>query len=153
MKNIIFITIMTFSLTALAEKPYGIGGCGFGSQLMGKEGNQVLAITTNNTGTQTFGISSGTSNCVTATEQTARIRNFIEANYSSLITDMAKGQGDSVKILSSFYGCDSNAFADAMKSNYESITPNTESAIHVMANINTVIEDSEPLRTKCTNAI
>jgi hypothetical protein len=154
MKLIIIIMFLFISSLALAAKPYGMAGCGLGSQMMGKQGNQVLAATTNGTsGTQTFGISSGTSNCVTATEQTAMIRNFIEANYASVVTDMAKGQGDSVKTLSNFYGCDNNMFANEMKSHYETITPVTEDATKVMVNINNVIENSSTLSASCSNAI
>ena len=153
MKFILVVIAIMISTAALAAKPYGMAGCGLGSQMMGKEGNQILASTTNGTGTQTFGISSGTSNCVTATEQTAMIRNFIEANYASLVTDMAKGQGDSVKTLSNFYGCDSSAFATEMKANYEKITPAQENATAVMANINDVIDHSATLASSCTHAI
>lgn len=153
MKFILVVIAMMISTAALAAKPYGMAGCGLGSQMMGKEGNQILAATTNGTGTQTFGISSGTSNCITATEQTAMIRNFIEANYASLVTDMAKGQGDSVKTLSNFYGCDTAAFASEMKANYEKITPAQENATAVMANINTVIDHSATLSSSCKHAI
>lgn len=153
MKYILAISALIISATAFGAKPYGMAGCGWGSQVMGKDGNQILAATTNGTGTQTFAISSGTSNCVTATEQTAMIRNFIEANYASLVTDMAKGQGDSVKTLSGFYGCDSSLFAEEMKANYEKITPASENATAVMVNINTVIENSSALSESCTHAI
>ncbi len=153
MKFILVIATILISASALAAKPYGMAGCGLGSQVMGKEGNQILAATTNGTGTQTFGISSGTSNCVTATQQTAMIKNFIEANYASLVTDMAKGQGDSIKTLSNFYGCDMNVFATEMKSNYETITPANEDATRVMVNINNVIDNSAALSASCTHAI
>ncbi|WP_408097651.1 DUF3015 family protein [Peredibacter sp. HCB2-198] len=154
MKFILVISAILMSSVALAAKPYGMAGCGWGSQMMGKEGNQILAATTNGTsGTQTFGISSGTSNCVTASEQTAMIKNYIEANYASLVTDMAKGQGDTLNTLSKFYGCDTDAFATEMKSNYEMITPAKENATHVMVNVNKVIEDSASLNSTCTHAL
>lgn len=153
MKFIIALSALVLSSVAFAAKPYGMAGCGFGSQVVGKQGNQIVAATTNWTGTQTFAVSSGTSNCVTASEQTAMIKNFIEANYASLVTDMAKGQGDTVKTLSNFYGCDNNAFASEMMTNYEMITTNTEDATKVMININKVIEDSSALNANCTHAI
>src|SRR3954469_2639303 len=47
---------------------YGMAGCGLGSLIFGpvnSPGAQILAATTNSTfGSQTFGITSGTSNCV-----------------------------------------------------------------------------------------
>jgi hypothetical protein len=153
MKYILFVVALVINTSALAAKPYGMAGCGWGSQIQGKDGNQILASTTNETGTQTFAISSGTSNCVTATEQTAMIRNFIEANYASVVTDMAKGQGESLKTLSGFYGCDQNVFATEMKVNYEKITPANENATAVMANINSVMDTSSALSVSCTHAI
>lgn len=154
MKTFIIVAIAMISTFAHAAKPYGMAGCGLGSQLLGKDGSQIVAATTNGTsGNQTFAISSGTSNCVTASEQTARIKNFIEANYESLITDMSKGQGDSLKTLSSFYGCNADMFSTEMKNNYGSITPQTTDATKVMVNINKVIEDNSALSANCTHAI
>lgn len=154
MKFLLALSLLVLASSAFAAKPYGMAGCGWGSQIHGKDGNQILAATTNGTsGNQTFAISSGTSNCVTATEQTARIRNFIEANYESLVTDMAKGRGESLNTLSHFYGCNSDVFATEMKNNYEMITPATEDVTTVMVNINKTIEDSNVLSSKCTHAI
>jgi len=153
MKYLILIGL-TFATSSFAAKPYGMAGCGFGSQIHGKEGNQILAATTNGTsGNQTFGISSGTSNCVTATEKTAQIKNFIEANYAALVTEMAKGQGDSLMTLSSFYGCDQNLFAAELKQNFETIAPKSEDATKVLVNINNTISDSKALQANCTHAI
>jgi hypothetical protein len=153
MKMILTLIVLISSLTALAAKPYGMAGCGWGSQVMGKDGNQVMAITTNETGTQTFAISSGTSNCVTATEQTARIRNFIEANYASLVTDMAKGQGDSLTTLSAMYGCEAGLFATEIKKNYQAVAVPTADATKMMVSINNVIEDSGELSLNCAHGI
>jgi Protein of unknown function (DUF3015) len=149
----ILLAFALVSNIALAEKPYGMAGCGLGSVIIGKDGSQIFAVTTNGTGTQTFGITSGTSNCVTATQQTAKIKNFIETNYESLITDMAKGNGESIKTLSSMYGCSTKKFTEAMKSNYETITPDTTDATYVMVNINNVISDSPALNSSCHNVL
>jgi hypothetical protein len=149
----LLLAFALISNIALAEKPYGMAGCGLGSVLVGKDGNQILAATTNGTGTQTFGISSGTSNCVTATQQTAKIKNFIETNYESLITDMAKGNGESIKTLSSMYGCNTTKFSEAMKNNYETITPDKTDATVVMVNINNVISDSPVLNSSCNHVL
>jgi hypothetical protein len=153
MKFLLLVSLVAFSSVAMAAKPYGMAGCGLGNIFFGKD-SQVIAATTNgSSGSQTFGISSGTSNCVTASEQTAMIKNFIEANYESLVTDMAKGQGDSVKTLSSFYGCNSDSFASELKTRYEVVTPKKENATQFMVNINNAIEDSKALSANCTNAI
>lgn len=153
MKIVFLFVVLMFSAVAFAAKPYGMAGCGLGSMVMGKEGNQILAATTNGTGTQTFGISSGSSNCITASEQTARIKNFIETNQEALVTDMAKGQGDSLKTLSGMYGCDNNVFATEMKSHYGEISAVKNDATKVMININNIIEDNSALNTNCTHGI
>jgi hypothetical protein len=155
MKNILILLALTISTVALANhhKPYGMAGCGWGSQMHDKDGNQIMAATTNGTGTQTFGISSGSSNCVTATEHTAKIKNFIEANYESLVTDMARGNGDSINTLSAMYGCNNDNFATTVKNNYAKITPKAQDATFVMVNINNVIEDTPALYNSCKNVL
>ena len=47
MKSILIITLSLFGLSAVAAVGYGEAGCGLGSIVMGKDGNQVLASTTN----------------------------------------------------------------------------------------------------------
>jgi hypothetical protein len=153
MKYIITLFVILISTLAHASKPYGMAGCGLGSMVSGKDGNQIIAATTNETGTQTFGISSGSSNCVTATDQTAKIKNFIETNYESIVTDMAKGNGDSLTTLSAMYGCDNSKFSDVVKSNYSTLTTKKNDATFVMVNINNLIDDSPVLSSSCNNVL
>lgn len=92
---------------AVAFASPNVGGCGWGSKLMeGNEGiaPQVLAVTTNGTsGSQTFGITSGTSGCtqdgvVRSNWKTAM---FIDGNMNKLARDMSTGQGESLESLAS----------------------------------------------------
>ena len=81
-------------------KGYGMAGCGLGSLLFGNDNSklmQILAATTNGTfASQTFGITSGTSNCVEGgvvkaeREQAA----FAEVNFQDLKRNMAAGGGE-----------------------------------------------------------
>ncbi len=83
---------------------YGAAGCGLGSMLLGSEKGfvQVFASTTNGTaGSQTFGISSGTSNCGSGGKTAVA---FIDANKTSLSSDIAKGQGETLDALAEIYG-------------------------------------------------
>ena len=143
MKSTIFALIalaIPLSFAEASDKPYGVGGCGLGSMIMGKDGNQVLAITTNGTGTQTFGITSGTSNCVDSgvVKKAKEARAFIEINRLQLANDVSKGGGESVASLARIYQCTNEAgFGQALQRRYESIFPNEsasadqiESAIH-----------------------
>ena len=91
-----------------------IGGCGWGAKLMeGNEGiaPQVLAVTTNGTsGSQTFGITSGTSGCT----QSGVVRSnwktamFIDGNMNKLARDMSTGQGEALESLASLLNVDSS---------------------------------------------
>jgi hypothetical protein len=105
-------------------KNYGTAGCGWGSQIMGTHGGQVSAATTNGTsGTQMFGITSGTSNCaedgVALRDQESR--SFAEANFRSLRQEMAQGSGQNLQVLASLMGCDQASFGDATRTGFGAI--------------------------------
>lgn len=133
------LTLISFSLMvpmAQAKKSlhdkftgqgYGLAGCGLGSVIFGPKPGfvQVLAATTNGTsGNQTFGISSGTSNCEPGRTASASAVNFIEANKIALANDIARGQGETLSNLSSLYGCaDSKNIGQVLKENYQVIFP------------------------------
>ena len=78
-------------------------GCGLGKELWGNANNQksigaqVLAATTNGTsGSQTFGISSGTSGCTNDGTILGeyKVTVFASANFDNLSQDMARGSGE-----------------------------------------------------------
>jgi hypothetical protein len=107
------LTFLTVSATAAADG-YGPAGCGLGSLIIGSKPGftQVFASTTNGTfANQTFGISSGTSNCDgagAATEQKAA-KVFIEANREALAKDIARGSGETIETLADIAGCGDSA--------------------------------------------
>jgi hypothetical protein len=89
---------------------YGMAGCGLGSMAFGENTklNQVLAATTNGTfGTQTFGITSGTSNCTSG--GVAKIEKetemFVEVNYDVLQKEISQGKGETLNSFASLMGC------------------------------------------------
>jgi hypothetical protein len=85
---------------------------------------QVLAATTNGfLGNQTFGISTGTSNCVgTSGEKAARI--FVEANREVLAKDISRGSGETIGTLTWIVGCaDSHAVGATLQKNFDAIFP------------------------------
>jgi hypothetical protein len=85
---------------------YGMAGCGLGSVLLGeKEGIvQIFSATLNNiSANQTFGMTSGTSNCDSYKDM-ASIR-FIEDNRANLESDVARGGGETLESLSKMMGC------------------------------------------------
>lgn len=89
---------------------YGAAGCGLGSEVMGSKpgASQIFAATTNGTsGNQTFGITSGTSNCgdhgLLKTSKEREV--FAKENYTSLVKEMAQGKGENLYTLASMYQC------------------------------------------------
>jgi hypothetical protein len=82
-------------------------GCGLGSiAFEGKNGlvSQTFAVTTNGTfGNQTFGITSGTSNCEQYKTFAAneKLNTFVADNMDSLAKDIAKGEGEYLDTMAS----------------------------------------------------
>jgi len=91
---------------------YGPAGCGLGSILFEPNSGwtQILAATTNTSfGTQTFGITSGTSNCNAPGTGKKAARAFIETNRVALAKDIARGSGETIDGLARISGCSSAA--------------------------------------------
>lgn len=87
---------------------YGPAGCGLGSIIFVPDSGftQVFAATTNGSfGTQTFGITSGTSNCDEPAKGAEGARAFVETNRVALAKDIARGQGETITALTQLGGC------------------------------------------------
>jgi Protein of unknown function (DUF3015) len=105
---------------------YGDAGCGLGSMAFGDQQGaiQILAATTNSLfGTQTFGITTGTSNCSGLSGgQATRI--FIEANREALAKDISRGSGETIGTLTWLNGCtDSKSVGATLQKNFSAIFP------------------------------
>jgi len=117
---------------AHGKSTYGLAGCGLGSMIFGDQKGfiQVLAATTNGTfGTQTFGISSGTSNCVESSG-TQGARTFIEGNREALAKDAARGSGETITTLSAIAGCkDAKAVGGALQKRFARLFPGEKTPV------------------------
>jgi hypothetical protein len=107
---------------------YGSAGCGLGSMAFGNQPGavQILAATTNGTsGNQTFGITTGTSNCGQAVWALNGTKVFIEGNKEALAKDAARGQGETIVVLRHIAGCqaDSQAVGAALQQNWGKLFP------------------------------
>lgn len=120
-------------------------GCGLGSMIIQENTKvmQLLAATTNGSfGSQTFGISTGTSNC--KSQQIVRndkaIQYFAEANQADLSREIAQGQGEKLQTLAALYGCQGEAqqaFASKAQASYSAIIPSSEvTATEMVQNMN-----------------
>jgi hypothetical protein len=108
---------------------YGTAGCGLGSLIFspGSGFTQIFAATTNgSSANQTFGITSGTSNCDTGPGG-ATAKNYVRANRVALAKDISRGKGATLSALSEVAGCsDSKAVGLKLRKNFKRIFPNAK---------------------------
>jgi hypothetical protein len=108
---------------------YGTAGCGLGSLIFspGSGFTQIFAATTNgSSANQTFGITSGTSNCDTG-PSSATAKNYVQANRVALAKDISRGKGATLSALSEVAGCsDSKAVGLKLRKNFKRIFPNAK---------------------------
>jgi hypothetical protein len=108
---------------------YGAAGCGLGSLAFGDQagGVQILAATTNGTfGTQTFGITTGTSNCGPGLFAQGT-KNFVEANREALAKDAARGEGEAIGAIAVINACkDLRAVGAALQRDFSAIFPSEQ---------------------------
>lgn len=109
------------------EPTYGTAGCGLGSMLIGSKPGivQIFASTTNGLlGTQTFGITSGTSNCNSSAPSGMAARQFIETNRQAFAKDASRGSGETIVSLATLSGCrDAKAVGVTLQKNFTVIFP------------------------------
>ncbi len=132
--------VMALGLAALmmptfvmARGNHPMGGCGLGYLLLSNRDNdkitQVLGATTNGTfGSQTFGISSGTSGCTEdgAVKLARATEVYAEVNLDTLRQEIAKGDGEFVSTFASLLGASEvnrPALVRYMQSEYASLFP------------------------------
>jgi hypothetical protein len=126
---------------------YGDAGCGLGSILFGAKPGfvQVFAATTNGTfGSQTFGITTGTSNCGGGGGGTPTARNYVETNREAVAN---------IADLSQLAGCKNpNQVGRSLQKNFKRIFPRAGlKDTEVSANVVGVLRSDASLQ--CTAAI
>lgn len=120
-------------------------GCGLGSMIIKDDSSALLlalqATTNGTSGNQTFGITSGTSNCKKVQfVMNEQAEEFVAANMDQLAKEVAMGGGESVDTLAELLDVeDKAAFAAALQENYSSIyTSENVQMADVLDNIATV---------------
>jgi Protein of unknown function (DUF3015) len=99
---------------------YGMAGCGIGSIVFTKPadnvvGMQIIAAILNATvSSQTWGVSSGTSNCGGTPQDvaTSEQKTYLEANFATLSKEAAQGEGEQLRSLAEVFGCQGNSVQD-----------------------------------------
>lgn len=87
---------------------YGSAGCGLGSVIIkpSEHFTQIFAATTNGLfGNQTFGITSGTSNCDGPARPVQAAVRYVVANRAALAVAAARGRGESLDALATLADC------------------------------------------------
>lgn len=150
--------LLLFSSAAFA-KNYGMAGCGLGSLVIKSNDKiQILAATLNGTaGSQTFGITSGTSNCLPANKAAIleKQQHFVMENLESLRRDMVKGDGEYLASYAEVLGCPStnySDFAELAKAKNAAIF-RAPGAVAVLEATKDVLRQSSQLQTACVNLI
>ncbi len=125
-------TMTSTTKTAHADG-YGTAGCGLGSIVFGNKPGimQIFAATTNGLfGSQTFGITSGTSNCGAQSVTVVAAQQFIETNREAFAKDVSRGSGETIDTLASIGGCsNSKAVAITLQKNFKTIFPNAKATV------------------------
>ncbi len=123
-----FVVLALLALPAGAQAAkYGMAGCGLGSIVFADEPGmiQIVAATLNGTGVQTFGITTGTSNCDGgAASASLDQKVFIRTNYASLMRDAAAGEGEYLSSLGMLMGCEDAAmprFGEMTQAQHEAL--------------------------------
>lgn len=161
MKKYLLVTIgtMLFSSPVFAAG-YGDAGCGLGSMIFGNQKGpiQILAATTNGTaGNQSFGVTSGTSNCDAKGMDTSKLEQeqFIASNFSGLAKDVASGEGEQLTVLAGLVGCPSTQqthFNTVTQQNYDAIfASDAASPAEVLSAVKGVVSRDAELSVTCVN--
>ncbi|RYZ68779.1 MAG: DUF3015 domain-containing protein [Proteobacteria bacterium] len=135
-----------------AGQGYGVAGCGLGSIVFGPKPGyiQVFAATLNGLASnQTFGITTGTSNC-DIPENAYNVAAYIEVNREILAKDASRGEGETISNLAAILKCkDVSVFRDSLRTNFESIFKSENNSFDATRVILMEIEKSPALSSSC----
>lgn len=131
MKKLLVCALVAAAPAAMAQAN-NVGSCGWGSKLFeGQRGvfAQVLAATTNNTSSNTFSITTGTSGCTSDGLVTSgwRTAMFIDGTRLALARDAAAGQGETLDALMAVMAvkpADQDYFRSTLKARFATVFSN-----------------------------
>jgi hypothetical protein len=137
---------------------YGAAGCGLGAVVFGSKPGmiQVLAATTNGTFySQTFGITTGTSECGGgAIKVEAEQKVYAYNNFTQLQKEIAQGRGERLQTLAYLMGCDSkavDAFGAAAQKNYSQIfSGKTVDSDVMLERVRSAVQSDAAVASQCS---
>lgn len=138
MKKLLVCALVAAAPAAMAQAN-NVGSCGWGSKLFeGQRGvfAQVLAATTNNTSSNTFSITTGTSGCTSDGLVTSgwRTAMFIDGTRLALARDAAAGQGETLDALMAVMAvkpADQDYFKSTLKARFATVFGNENIATNL----------------------
>ncbi len=108
-------------------------GCGVGTMIFQDTKDQstlvqVLAMTTNGTFMNTFGVTTGTSECKQPSKvvQNERLNEFVQANMDELARDISAGKGETLSTVAELMGVPSaqrDGFNKNLQAHFQQIFP------------------------------
>ena len=103
-------------------------GCGLGSMIIKNQNStmlQAIAATTNGTsGNQTFGITSGTSNCAKPNNYVSndKLNKFVSENMDELAMDISAGKGETLETVAKLMNVENTPeFSSKLQANFSNI--------------------------------
>lgn len=164
MKKLFFFSLVALMSTVMLTgnnksvdaAGYGSAGCGLGSMVFGTKPGfvQIFAATTNGTfASQTFGITSGTSNCGQGLVAMNNKQNhFVAVNLDKIKADSAKGSGETIKAYSSLLGCSAGSedkFASLMQKNFAEIFGKDAAPEQINNSVKNLLSMDKELKLSC----
>ncbi len=123
----------------------GDAGCGLGSLIIKDNTKlmQLFAVTTNGSfGSQTFGITFGTSNCtakgIALKEKEQEY--YTEVNFETLQKEMAQGQGEHLNAYAVLLGCDAKDLSEVTQKNFSEIVTKETKATEMLGNVKRILK-------------
>lgn len=155
MKKSLLLFGMSFAYAGMA---FANGaGCGLGAVIFeGSSGtmSHLSAATTNgSSGSQTFGITSGTSGC--DSDSTVQVEQkqaeFVATNLPQLMNDISRGYGIYLSSYGRLLGCsgDMEQFSSSLQKEMSSLTSGSVEASDVLEQTKTIIRNDAQLSSSC----
>ncbi len=134
---------------------YGLAGCGLGSIVFGPQPGmvQVVAATTNGTFySQSFGITSGTSNC-DIPRMGQQAAEFIQVNKEIVMKDAARGNGETINALADIFGCsDANVLGADMQKHFSTYFNPKNNSYEITRRLLKSLKTDAALKASCKSA-
>jgi len=154
-----FLTLALAVMISSSVFATGDAGCGLGSLIISKNSKllQLFALTTNGSfGTQTFGITSGTSNCsasgIVMNDKQQEL--FVENNYQRIIVEMVQGSGPTLSAFSHALGCSGEKSADFgsyTQKNYSEIMKQGDTSQGLLKEIKSRLKSEPSFSGSCSS--